>query len=73
MTPRPKSSNRSDRLNALISRENSLPKTASALAANANGALKSAPRMNPTVKLFVRNEATIPIAIIANPISQYPR
>ena len=42
----------------------------SAWVANTSGALNRAPRMKPTVRLLVRNDAAIPSANIANPMNQ---
>ena len=36
----------------------------------ASGRLKIMPRMKPTVRLLVRNDATMPIASIARPMNQ---
>jgi len=49
------------------------PITLPALSASASGALKSTPRMNPTVRLLVRKLATMPTASIARPVNQKPR
>ena len=72
-TPRSKSRKRSSALQRRTTSANAgLLTNQPATPNRANGRLNKVPRINPTVRLSVRNEAIMPMAIIAIPMNQYP-
>jgi len=69
--PRPKSANWAENPKPLTNRAASSHGTmASAELAKMSGALNAAASTKPTVRLLVRNDATMPMEIIAHPMSR---